>query len=158
MKPTQRKQLQTELRSLEAKFEAEMRGRMVATPKAIRIRQAAQMVQAEIDRIDKAVREAVAFDGLPKEDMLEVMAIPLVADVLNDFVVTLDKRLREAGCSESKFGEYTKQIRTAAYKIMDTMSAEDCPSFLLEVNDTLTDAVKKKVKSFIKQRINITKD
>lgn len=77
---------------------------------------------------------------------------------MNDIVAGVDRTLRRNGCQETVFGEYTSQIRAAALAMVNTLdTAEDNLPRLLEVNDTLIDAVKKKLMSFIRQRLNIKK-
>lgn len=158
MKTTQRQSLQNNLRNLESKYAEAMRGRMVPSPKAIRIRAEINVLQDEINRLDRDAAERLALEKAPVDEVLEVIAIPLLADVMNDLVAGVDGMLRRNGCQETVFGDYTRQIRRAALAMVDTLDlAEDNLPKLLDVDDTLVDAVKKKLMSFIKQHLNITK-
>lgn len=152
-----RAELQRELSRLEAKFNAEMRGRMVATPRAIRLKNEAMDVKQRIDEIDRMDAEQLALSKAPIDEVLEVVAIPLLADVMNDLVAGVDGMLARRGCQQTIFGDYVRQIRRATLAMVDTLAVTDSDlPRLLDVNDALIDAVKKKLMSFIKQRLNIT--
>lgn len=135
-----------------------MRGRMIPTPKAARIKEEIAELQVEIERLDRDAAERLALGKAPVDEVLEVIAIPLLADVMTDLVAGVDAMLRRNGCQETVFGIYTAQIRKAALTMVDTLehSDESLPR-LLDVDDTLVDAVRKKLMSFIRQRLNITK-
>jgi len=85
-----------------------------------------------------------------------VIAIPLLADVIIDLVAGVDSTLRKHGVQETVFGIYTARIRQASMAMVDTLavSEEGLPK-LLEVDDTLVDAVKKKLMSYVKRRLKI---
>lgn len=158
MRTAERQRLQNELHSLEARFADAMRGRMIPTPKAARIKEEIAELQVEIERLDRDAAERLALGKAPVDEVLEVIAIPLLADVMTDLVAGVDAMLRRNGCQETVFGIYTAQIRKAALTMVDTLehSDESLPR-LLDVDDTLVDAVRKKLMSFIRQRLNITK-
>lgn len=158
MRTAERQRLQNELHSLEARFADAMRGRMIPTPKAVRIKEEIAELQVEIERLDRDAAERLALGKAPVDEVLEVIAIPLLADVMTDIVAGVDAMLRRNGCQETVFGIYTAQIRKAALAMVDTLehSDESLPR-LLDVDDTLVDAVRKKLMSFIRQRLNITK-
>lgn len=146
------------LETLNAKYAEAMRGRVVPSPKAVRIKNEIYDLEREIKEIDYRAAERLALSKAPIDEVLEVIAIPLLADVMNDIVAGVDGMLRRNGCQETVFGEYTRQIRKAALAMVDTLDhGEDNMPKLLEVDDTLIDAVKKKLMSFIKQRVEITK-
>lgn len=133
-------------------------GRMVPSEKAIRIRSEIIKLKQQIDIIDREAAERLALSKAPIDEVLEVIAIPLLADVMNDLVAGVDGMLLRNGCQETIFGDYIKQIRRAALAIIDTLDhADDNLPRLLDVDDTLVDAVKKKLISFIRQRLKITK-
>lgn len=77
---------------------------------------------------------------------------------MNDIVAGVDATLRRNKVKETVFGMYTSQIRRAALAMVDTLdlAGKSLPQ-LLDVDDALVDAIKKKLMSFIKQRLNITK-
>lgn len=131
-----------------------MRGRM---PKALRIREEAKAVQKEIDRLDRDAAERLALAKAPVDEVLEVIAVPLLAEVMTDFVAGVDAMLRRNGCQETVFGDYTRVIRRAALAMVDTLDHSEAHlPRLLDEDDTLVDAVKKKIPSFIKQRVDIS--
>lgn len=158
MKTTQRQSLQNNLRNLESKYAESMRGRMVPSPKAIRIKAEINALQDEINRLDRDAAERLALEKAPVEEVLQVIALPLLADVMNDLVADVDAMLRRNGVQQTVFADYTRQIRRAALAMVDTLDhADENLPRLLDVDDTLVDAVRKKLMSFIRQRLKITK-
>lgn len=158
MKTTPRQSLQLNLNKLEAKYTAEMHRRMVPTPKALRIKAEINALQEEIRALDRDAAERLALAKAPIDDVLQVIAIPLLADVMNDLVASVDGMLRRNGVQQTVFGDYTRQIRQAALAMVDTLDhADESLPRLLDVDDTLVDAVRKKLMSFIKQRLKIKK-
>lgn len=154
----ERERLQRKIEELRARHRDMMRGRMVPTSRAQRIQREILALQDEIERLDRDAAERLALEKAPIDEVLEVIAIPLLADVLNDVVAGVDSMLRRRGAQETVFGIYTAQIRKAAMAIVDTLavSEENLPR-LLDEDDTLVDAIRKKLMAFIKQRLNITK-
>lgn len=154
----ERAKLQAELESLKSRHRELMKGRMVPSSRAQAVQRKILATQDEIKRMDSDASERLALKKAPIDDVLEVIAIPLVADVMNDIVAGVDGMLRRQGVHETVFGMYTAQIRSAAMAMVDTLAASEqgLPK-LLEVDDTLVDAVKKKIMSFIKRRLKITK-
>lgn len=150
--------LVAELNKYKARLEMEMRGRMVPTAKATNIRRTIQAIRNEISEIDREAAERLALEKAPVDEVLEVIAIPLLADVMNDLVAGVNGMLRRNGLQESVFGDYTRTIQRAALAMVNTLdhSEANLPR-LLDVDDHLVDAVKKKLMSFIKQHLNITK-
>lgn len=150
--------LVAELNKYKARLEMEMRGRMVPTAKAANIRQTIQAIRNEIREIDREAAERLALEKAPVDEVLEVIAIPLLADVMNDLVAGVNGMLRRNGLQESVFGDYARTIQRAALAMVNTLdhSEANLPR-LLDVDDHLVDAVKKKLMSFIKQHLNITK-
>lgn len=154
---TDRKKLLKTLDTLKAKYEVAMRGRMVPSAVAMKIKKEMAEIRRAIDVINREAAERLALEKAPVDDVLEVIAIPLLADVINDLVAGVDAMLRRNGCQSTVFGDYTRRIRRDAMAIVDTLDhAEDNLPRLLDVDDALVDAVKKKLMSFIKQRLNIT--
>lgn len=153
-----RTRLTDRIKTLNARYKELMQGRTIPSPKALRIRNEIETLQKEVDALDRDAAERLALEKAPIDEVLEVIAIPLLADVMNDLVAGVDGMLRRNGCQETVFGDYTRQIRRAALAIVDTLepTKSELPR-LLEVDDTLIDAVKKKLMSFIKQKLNITK-
>lgn len=155
---TDREKLKASLDILTLRYNGEMRGRMVPTPKALRLMNDIKALNAEIKRIDREAAERLALEKAPIDDVLEVIAIPLLADVMNDLIAGVDGMLRRAGVQETVFGECARQIRRAALAMIDTLdhSGTNIPR-LLEADDTLVDALKKKLMSYIRQHLNIKK-
>lgn len=129
---------------------------MVPTPAAIKIKNEIDTLRDAVNAIDREAAQRLALEKAPIGEVLEVIAIPLLADVMVDIVAGVDATLRRNGCQETVFGDYTRQIRRAALAMVDTLDhADDSLPRLLEVDDTLVDAVKKKLMSFIRQRLRI---
>lgn len=153
-----RARMASQLAVLKSKYAEAMRGRMVPSAKATRLMREIDSLKAEIEAADRDAAEMLALEKAPVDEVLEVIAIPLLADVMNDIVAGVDGMLRRNGCQETVFGLYTSQIRRAALAMVDTLdNAEEGLPRLLDVDDTLVDAVKKKLMSFIKQRLHIKK-
>lgn len=154
----QRDILQKKLEDLKRVHVQLMRGRMIPSSRAQACQRKINEIGAEIAAIDCEAAERLALEKAPIDDVLEVIAIPLLADVMNDIVSGVDAMLRRQGVQETVFGVYTAQIRKAAMAIVDTLavSEQGLPK-LLDVDDNLVDAIKKKLMSFIKQRLNINK-
>lgn len=154
----QRDLLQKKLEDLKRVHVQLMRGRMIPSSRAQACQRKINEIGAEIAAIDREAAERLALEKAPIDDVLEVIAIPLLADVMNDIVSGVDAMLRRQGVQETVFGVYTAQIRKAAMAIVDTLavSEQGLPK-LLDVDDNLVDAIKKKLMSFIKQRLNINK-
>lgn len=158
METTDRVGLQKQLENLEARHRELMRGRMVPSTRAQTVQRKIIETRNKIKQLDCDAAERLALEKAPIDDVLEVIAIPLLADVMNDIVAGVDGTLRRAGVQETVFGIYTAQIRRAALAMVDTLEhAEESLPRLLDVDDTLVDAVRKKLMSFIKQHLKITK-
>lgn len=154
----ERHQLQRQKEALESRYAAAMRGRMLPSPQAIRLKRQIDEVKSEIRRLDAEAANRLALEKAPIDDVLEVIAIPLLADVMNDIVAGVDGLLRRNGCQETVFGDHVRTIRHAALQMVDTLdNVDDGLPHLLEVDDTLVDAIHKKLMSFIRQRLKITK-
>lgn len=153
-----RQKLTEKLAALEAKYNAAMRGRMVATPAAMRIKREMADIEYDIINLDRLAAERFNLGQAPLDEVLEVIAIPLLADLMNDLVAGVDGNLRKRGISQTVFSTYTTQIRRASLAMIDTLAeAEANLPRLLDTDDTLIDALRKKLLSFIKQRLNIKK-
>lgn len=154
----ERERLAARLEMLRRDLNVRMRGRMVPDSKAVELQRRINETKAAIDRIDRDAAHRLRFEQMPVADALEVIAIPLLADVMNDLVAGVDSNLRRNGVQESVFGDYTAQIRKAALAMVDTLehSGAAIPR-LHDMDDTLVDSIKKKLMSFIRQRLKITK-
>ena len=152
----ERESLNREMKHLCAKFKEEMRGRVVATPKAMRISGKIDAVRERLLMMDRIDADKLTIRNVPIENILEIVAIPLLADVMNDLVAGVDGMLRKNNCSDTVFADYVRTIRKASLDMVDTLYRSECnlPK-LLDVDDTLVDAIRKKLMSYITQRVNI---
>lgn len=154
----QRKDLEAELEALKGEHIREMRGRMIPSAKAQKIQRKILELTDRLKEIEREEIDRLALEKTPVDEVLEVIAIPLLSDVLYDLVIGVNAMLRRNGCQETKFAEYAAQIRVASHYLLTTLENSDASlPKLLELDDTLVDAIKKKLMSFIKQRLNITK-
>lgn len=154
----ERKRLVERLDVLRIRFNDAMRGRMIPTPNAVKIKKEMDAVRHDIRALDRDAAERLALAKTPIDDVLEIVAIPLLADVMNDIVAGVDATLRRNNIKETVFGIYITQIRRASLAMIDTLAEADANlPRLLDADDTLIDALRKKLMSFIKQRLNITK-
>lgn len=153
-----RKRLQSRLDDYKREYVAIMRGKVVPTQRALTLQRKMDEINNEISQIQTREAERIALANSPIDEVLEVIAIPLLADVMNDFVARVDGMLRRKGCQETVFASYVADIRRASLAMIDTLdhAKEGLPK-LLDVDDTLVDALRKKLLSFIKQHTNITK-
>ena len=152
---TEREQLQARLNNLNVLMRKAMAGRLVPNKRAVEINEAIQQTRQQIVNLDRDAAERLALQKAPIEDVLEVIALPLLADVMNDFVAGVDGTLRKHGCQQTVFSEYTKRIRRDTMAIIDTLACTDFGQDLIDVDDTLVDSIKKKIISFLKQRMKI---
>lgn len=151
-----REQLGIRLNALKVRYSDAMRGRMVPSSAALKTKKEIDALRTEIKELDRDAAERLALSKAPVDEVLEVIAIPLLADVINDVVAGVNKTLRKNGVQETIFGIYTAQIRKAALAMVDTLDHADANlPRLLDEDDTLIDALRKKLMSFIKQRLNI---
>lgn len=153
---TEREILQARLNNLNVLMRKAMAGRLVPNKRAVEINEAIQLTKAQIERLDRDATDKLNLEKMPIEKTLEIIAMPLLADVMNDFVADVDGTLRKYGCQETIFATYTQQIRRASLAIIDTLAIAEFGQQLLDVDDTLVDALRKKIISFLKQRMNIT--
>ncbi len=154
---TDRERLKNQITALERELINESRGKVIITGKAIKLREKKEQLMRELDELDRKEVDLLNFQRIPFEELLDIIALPLIADVITEIVAGVDSMLRRNGCEKTVFSHYTSQIRSAALAIVDTLNRPDLPR-LLDHDDTLVDAVYKKVKSFIRQRINITNE
>lgn len=155
---SEREQLQDKIEQLKSQHRELMRGRMIPSSRAQAVERKILSIQEDIKRLDHDAAERLALERAPIDDVLLIIAIPLLADVVNDIVADVNGMLRRRGCQETVFGIYASQIHKAAMSMVDTLDHDDAGlPFLLDVDDTLIDAVRKKLMSFIKQRLKINK-
>lgn len=153
-----RDKINSRIEALKLQLNDAMRGRVVPSAKAVKIRQEIDELNDVLYRMDRDAAERLAMSKAPIDEVLEVIALPLLADVMNDIVAGVDAMLRRNGVPETVFGTYIGQIKKAALAMVNTLDhAEAGLPRLLDVDDTLVDAVRKKLMSFIRQRLNITK-
>ncbi len=153
-----RKELQSRLDTLVAQHRYLMKGRIVPSPQAQSLQRKILDLQDEIKSIEREEVERLNLAKAPVDEVLEVIAIPLLADVLYDLIIGVNTMLRKNGCQETIFADYAASIRHNSHALVNTLSQADAGlPLILEVDDTMVDAVKKKIISFIKQRLNLPK-
>lgn len=155
---TQQQRLDARLADLQRKLSLAMKGRLTPSPRALELMKQIDHTRAEQKLNREREREEIAMKKIPVDRALEILMIPLLADVLNDLCAGVDATLREYKCQETVFASTTRLILRNSLKLVDTLAGADArlPQ-LLDHNDMLIDAIKKKTMSFIKQHLNIRK-
>lgn len=155
---TEREKILHRLATHRLELRDHMRGRVTVTPRVKTLLAKIAEDETALRQLDREDADRLALESAPVDDVLQVVMIPLLADVMNDVVAGVNGMLRRRGCTETVFADYTATLQKTALKMVDTLAASEAgmPK-LLDVDDTLVDAVKKKLMSFIKQRLNITK-
>lgn len=137
---------------LRVRLNAEMAGRMVPTARAERYRRLLAEAEAVISALQAEERERAAMARIPLDDSLEILAVPLLAEVLADMATGVNETLRRAGLPQTT---YTERVNRIVHESVELFSTLDhftaCPE--ITADDTLRAAVKKKVLSYIKQRL-----
>lgn len=138
----------------------EMAGKVVITPKAKRLKQRIDEAREALDADEHEARQRLAHAAIPIDQALEVIAIPLLADVLNDLITGVDTTLRQAGVERTVFGDVAREIRRKALWMVDTLANanDDIPTLpdLVTDDEFIVEAIKKKLMSYIRQRLHIT--
>ena len=80
----QRDRLVTRRADMKHLLNMEMRNRMVPTSAAVRINKEIQAIQKQIDAIDREAAERLRINSAPIDEVLQIVAIPLLADCMND--------------------------------------------------------------------------
>lgn len=87
---TEREQLQSRLQHQQRLLAEAMRGRLIPTKKAVEINEAIQLTKAQIEQLDRDATDKLNLEKMPIEKALEIIAMPLLADVMNDFVADVE--------------------------------------------------------------------
>lgn len=137
---------------------AEMRGKVVLTPKAEKLRRRRDEAESILRDDDREGEARIRHAALPRDYIIRIVAIPILADILDDMVCEIDDTLHKAGVAQSVFGEMVRNIHRSCYAITDRLLAAadmGCQYLAdLAINDeTITAAVKKKIYSYVGQRI-----
>lgn len=152
MSKSERLELQRQLTNAESKFLKYRGSGVIPTPKALRYRRIADGLRQQITRMDREAAEQYAIAQTPIEDIIEVMIVPLLADVMNDIVAGVDASLRRNGISGTVYGIFTQQIRKCSLALVDVLAKgdENIP-LLLECDDEVVDAIRKKLIAYVKK-------
>lgn len=158
MTKEKRQQIEAQIEDLRRAHRREMAGKVMATPVANRIQRKILKLLGELEEDRCRAAQAARLAGIPTDELLGIVMIPLIADVINAVIADVEGTLRRAGLGETVFGDLAQRIRRDAMAMVDTlaMSRDDMPK-LLDVDDQLINSVYKKMLSFIKQRLNIKK-
>lgn len=131
-----------------------MHGKYVPTPLALKVMDEIRDAKKELDALDHKAAEVAKMAKLTTDETFEILAIPLIADVLNDFVAGVDGTLRRNGLVPTVYGDYAKKIQKYALAMIDTLELArgEIPP-IHDEDGHLVDAIRKKTLSYIKQRI-----
>ena len=151
----EREQLQARLIDLQRMLNKEMGVKIVPTRRAAELMAAINVTKTQIEKMDLDAVDQLNFSKLPMDEALEIIAMPILADVMNDFVAGMDGTLRKHGCRETVFSTHTKIIRKHTMAIIDSLATSDSELVsLIDTDDTIVDAVRKKLLSYIRQRLS----
>lgn len=134
---------------LRTEFAREMRHRMVVSPHAASLTRQIEQLTADIEQLLTERKDVVNMRDMNYEECLQIMMIPLIADVMNDMIAAVNGNLRRHGVCPTKFGELGSEIKRLSLLILDTLGGLP-PSF--SDTDTLIDAIEKKCMTYLKQR------
>lgn len=149
-----RDELSQRIKRLKARYNVMMHGKYVPTPLALKVKDEINAAKKELEALDNRAVEVAKMAKLTTDETFEILAIPLIADVLSDFVTGVDETLRRNGLVPTVYGDYTKKIRKYSLAMIDTL--EKARGEIPPIHDEdghLVDAIKKKTLSFIRQRI-----
>lgn len=149
-----------ELSTIERKMAEETRrmgSRAVASPKLRSLRARHDEITAILEAAESEARRRLALSQIPLDQTIEIIALPLIAEVMVDLCCGVDTMLREAGVGATKFGDICRQINRLSLELVDTLRAGAVTGIAdLSMDDeTLVEAIKKKTKSYIRQRLKI---
>lgn len=151
---TERERLQARLRHLQSRLAEQMKGRFVASPKAVKTQEEIQDIHDELKRLESRAVDRLNFEKMPTDEVLAILTIPLLADVMNLLTAELNGTLRRHGVAESVFGDYSRKIQRISLQLMDKLALSEL-GMLIDLDDTIVESVSKKLKNYVKQRLKL---
>lgn len=130
---------------------------IISTPRMTELRREREYLLARLEASRLEAKRRWALANLPIERTLEIIMLPLLADVMTDLTCGVDGMLRDAGIEETRFGDMSRQIRRLSLEMTDSLMAgiaDGLPDLVTD-DDYLVGAVKKKLMSYIKQRLKL---
>lgn len=151
---TTRQELKRRLDRLRTRVDELTRGKSCYPPKVARMMEEIDIIKGQIAEIDNYAMRYMAYESIKPSELLEVAMIPLVADVMNDILASVEGMYSRAGLTGTIFYEHVKQIRKSTMAIIDlTVSEAPNLTFLLDHDDTLIDALRKKLRSYVVRKL-----
>lgn len=168
------RRIDARMAELHAEYLSIMRGHVVPTGRAMVIR---RKMDALCENREKAVKEAVKAEAerkreeilslgenLPQDETTRdrifhmMLKLPLAADFLYALCCDLASELRKHGMTELTLTERTGRIKKEASELAFTLNEFEPLRKMLEEDDTLIDALDKKLTSFLGRNLNIVRD
>lgn len=154
--PAQRAATTAEITALQRKVGDIMRQQRGPIPpaKAVRMMTRIDELRRAIALSDKEQVRAFKVNAVPREAILEIIAIPLLADVLNDFIAGVNATLRNYGLPDSVYADYAHKIQSLSLKLVDVLYESQTElSALIDYDDYLVGSIAKRIRSFLDSRL-----
>lgn len=142
-------------------YRQETRNQAAASPRAARL--AAKITRLQQQRAAMASQERMSLgECLPKDPDKRnevyrfLLKLPLISDFLYAACVDLQSLLKTYNMDELTLSARVKSIRDMAKELAFTLSGFPDLEAILSADDTLIDALDKKLDSFLSRRMNIT--
>lgn len=159
MTPTER--IDARIRDLMGQYAALTRGRAVMPPKAATI--AAKIKELQQRKAQMAADERHSLGSLLPKDAesrneiyRHLLKLPLIADFLYGACVDLQSLLQRYGMNELTLSDKVQSICRQSKELAFTLSQFEGTKAILSSNGTLTEALDKKVESYLRRQMNIT--
>lgn len=150
--------IEAQLRELASRYAGMVRGKSVAPPKAAAVAAKIKQLQEERNQLlqeqRKSLRAALPDDEEVRAEVyFALLKLPIIADFLYDATVALRSMLTKLGMNELTMTEQVKQMKAIAHRMSSTLDDFPNTSKILSNDDTLINALHKKVDSFLLQQI-----
>lgn len=157
MTPIER--IDKQLAGLHAAYRDAMRGRVVPSPQAAKITARINALRKEREAIltnqRHTLRSQLPDDETQRSEVfLHLLKLPIIADFLYDATLALRGTLKKYGVNELTLTEQVQQLRDISARMALTLDQFPGTSALLAKDDTLIDALHRKVDSFLVNRIS----
>lgn len=155
---TRIERIDEEIKRETLRFAAITKGAVAMSPKAARLRLRIEQLKKERESAvaaeKRTLRELLPADeGERAEILTALLKLPLIADWLYNETVGLQSLLRRHGiASEMTLSPKVESIRKTAASLAFTLEAVGATKTILDKDDTLIDALNKKLDSYLNTR------
>lgn len=150
--------IDSQLKQLAGEYRSIVRGNAVLPPKAAKLIAKIRELEDEKTRLIQQQRTTLR-KALPEDEKvrgevyLALLKLPIIADFLYDATLGLRSLLSKHGINELSLTDQVKQLKTISSRLALTLDEFPSTSELLSRDDTLIDALHKKVDSFLLRRM-----